>query len=134
MRKLAMMTIGILALAGTAADARKPRQTPEEKLAARLKGFLPEKPVHCVDLQRLGSSEIIDRTAILYRSSGGLYYLNRLRGGQNTLRRDDVLVSRTFGSQLCSGDVIRLLDINSRIDSGFVVLDDFIPYRRVKKR
>jgi len=134
MRKLAMMTIGILALAGTAADARKPRQTPEEKLAARLKGFLPEKPVHCVDLQRLGSSEIIDRTAILYRSSGGLYYLNRPRGGQSSLGWDDVLITRTFGSQLCDGDVIRLLDRSSRMERGFVILDEFIPYRRAKKR
>jgi len=134
MRTLAMMAIGALALAGGGADARKPRQTPEAKLAERLKDFAPEKPVRCVDLQRLGSSEIIDRTAILYRSTGGLYYLNRPRGGQSALGWDDVLVTRTFGSQLCDGDVIRLIDRSSRMESGFVILDDFVPYRRVKKR
>ena len=42
MRRLAMMAIGMLALAGGAADARKPRQAPEEKLAERLKTFVAE--------------------------------------------------------------------------------------------
>ena len=133
MLKRAMMAIGMLALAGGAAEARKPQQNPEQKLAARLKGFVAEKPVRCVNLQRLGSSEIIDRTAILYQS-GSVYYLNRPLGGANTLRRDDILVTRTYGSQLCRGDVVRLLDSSSRFEHGFVSLGDFVPYRRIRKR
>ena len=133
MRKLAIVAIGMAILASGAAEARKPQVSPEARLAKILQEYRPEKPVRCMDLQRMGSSQIIDRTAILYQS-GSVYYLNRPLGGANTLRRDDILVTRTYGSQLCRGDVVRLLDSSSRFEHGFVSLGDFVPYRRIRKR
>lgn len=105
----------------------------EEKLAKALDGRTAGKPVRCLNLRDIQSSEIIDRTAILYRTGGGRLYVNRPEIGRESLDNDDILVTRTFGSQLCSIDTVRLLDRTSRFYSGFVGLGEFVPYTRAPK-
>jgi hypothetical protein len=105
----------------------------EEKLAKALDGRIAGKPVRCLNLRDIRSSEIIDRTAILYRTGAGRLYVNRPEIGRESLDNNDILVTRTFGSQLCSIDTVRLLDRNARFYSGFVSLGEFVPYTRVQK-
>ena len=73
-----------LALAATAMLATpavaSPRLHGEAQLAKMLEGRTPGKPVDCIDLSRVRSSQIIDRTAIVY-DAGGTLYVNRPRGG-----------------------------------------------------
>jgi len=131
-RKLAIAAAaGALMLAGTAADA-KPRLTGEEQLAKLLDGRVAGKPVDCITLTQIGSSTVIDKTAIVY-GSGSTLYVQRPRTGAESLDSDDILVTRLTTSQLCSIDTVQLHDRNSQFWRGFVGLDKFVPYTRPPK-
>jgi hypothetical protein len=124
-----LLTAGLPALAATGPSARG-----EARLAKALDGRTAGKPVRCLNLRDIRSSEIIDRTAILYRTGGGRVYVNRPQIGRESLDDNDILVTRTFGSQLCSIDTVRLIDRNARFYSGFVGLGEFVPYTKVAER
>lgn len=116
-----------LALTATAASAGNPRPTPDQALQIALAGRVAGKPTTCINLASVTSTQIIDGKAILYRV-GGRLYVNEPRGGATSLRDDDILVTQTIGSQLCSIDTVRLVDRASRFPRGFVSLGDFVPY------
>ncbi len=132
MRTIATLLLGA-ALIGAAvpAAADSPANARgEAKLAKMLDGRVAGKPVNCVDLDRIQSTEIVDRTAIVYRGFGGKIYVNRPRMGASTLNNWDLPVTRTYGNQLCSLDTVQLYDRTSRIQSGFVGLGQFVPYTK----
>ena len=123
------------ALVGTsaAAIAATPDNSKNEaKLTAALAGRVAGKPVDCISLRDIRSSQIIDNTAIVYDTGGGRLFVNRPRGGAESLDSDDILVTKTYGSELCSLDTINLIDRGSRMQSGFVGLGQFVPYTKVK--
>ena len=105
----------------------------EAALQKVLQGRVAGTPVSCLSLQTLGSSQNIDGTAIVYRTSGSRFYVNRSRGDASSIDSDDILLTRTVGSQLCRGDVVDLLDRYSRTPKGFVILGDFVPYDRAPR-
>jgi len=123
------LLIAALAIAAPAIAA--PRDTPDVQLEKALAGRAAGKPVNCITLSGVDGTQIIDGRAILYRD-GGRLYLNVPRAGADQLRRDDILVTHTIGSQLCSIDVVQLVDRDSRFPRGFVSLGQFVPYTRVK--
>ncbi|MEG3163409.1 hypothetical protein U1701_02265 [Sphingomonas sp. PB2P19] len=108
------------------------RDTPEVQLNKLVAGRVAGKPVNCISLSSTQSSQIIDRTAIVYRA-GGRLYVNVPRSGANSLNDDDILVTRVFGSQLCSIDTVNLVDRASRFQRGFVILGPFVPYDTPKR-
>lgn len=108
-----------------------PRLAPEARLAKALAGRVAGKPVDCIQLRQIQSSEIFERTAILYKS-GSTWYVNRPASGANFLDRDDVLVTDTHSSNLCSIDIVRLLDSGSHFPSGSLGLGKFVPYTKPK--
>lgn len=132
MRIIGTLLAGAL-LASSAAQAM-PRQADiergEAKLAKALEGRVAGKPVDCISLRSVQSSEVIDGTAILYRV-GSRVYVNRPRAGQESLDDDDILVTKTYSTQLCSIDTVQLIDRFSHIYEGFVSLGEFVPYARV---
>jgi hypothetical protein len=103
----------------------------ETRLAKALEGRVAGEPVRCIRLNQLRSSQIYDRTAIVYEGLGGVLYVNRPRSGAQSLDRNDVLVTRTSTGDLCSIDIVTLWDSTSRIQSGFVGLGEFVPYKKV---
>ena len=105
----------------------------ETKLAKALEGRVAGKPVNCINLRDIRSSEIIDRTAILYRVGAGRLYVNVPRIGQTSLDDDDILVTKTWGSQLCSLDTVRLFNRGARFETGFVGLGEFVPYSKTPR-
>jgi hypothetical protein len=121
-------------LAGTGAAVAHPSDTSrgEAKLAKALEGRVAGTPVDCIQLRDIRSSRIIDGTAILY-DTGSTLYLNRPASGASWLDDNDVLVTDTHSSQLCSIDVVRLFDSASRTPDGSVGLGNFIPYTKPKK-
>ncbi len=129
-RTAIVLTLAAALLAGTAAQARE-RLTGEEKLAKLLEGRVAGAPVSCINLTTARESQIIDKTAIVY-DSGNTIYVNRPRQ-PGALDSDDILVTRTWGTQLCKLDVVRLRDRTMFMDRGFVGLEEFVPYRRVAK-
>jgi hypothetical protein len=108
------------------------RDTPDMQMTKLLAGRVAGKPVNCISLTGSQSSQIIDGTAIVYRV-GGRLYVNTPRSGASTLNDDDILVTRTIGSQLCSIDTVDLIDRASRIQRGFVILGQFVPYEKPKR-
>jgi hypothetical protein len=87
--------------------------------------------VRCIPYSRIQSSTIIDGVGILYRD-GSRLYLNRPEGAQR-LDDWDVMVTKVHGSQLCERDVVNLVDGGSRLPSGFVFLNEFVPYTKADK-
>jgi hypothetical protein len=126
---LRILTIVALAFAAPAVAAH--RDTPDEKLQKALAGRVAGKPTNCISLSGSDSTQIIDGKAIIY-GVGSRLYVNEPRSGAESLREDDVLVTRIYGSQLCSIDSVKLVDRASRFPHGFVTLGQFVPYSRVK--
>jgi hypothetical protein len=108
-----------------------PRDTPELQLQKVLAGRVAGKPTDCISLSSVNSTQIIGGRAIIYKA-GGKVYVNEPRSGAETLRDDDILLTQTFGSQLCSIDSVKLLDRGARFQRGFVTLGKFVPYSLVK--
>ena len=101
---------GAMALSGPAAVA-KPKLSGEEQLAKLLEGRVAGEPQDCISLSSARSSQIIDKTAIVYRV-GSTLWVNRPKGGAESLDDDDILVTKTIGSQLCSIDPVELREAN----------------------
>lgn len=132
MRHLIPTLLAAAAIAAVpAASTAKERLAPEDQLAKLLEGRVAGKPQDCIPLSTTHSSQIIDKTAIVYRV-GSTLWVNRPKGGAESLDDDDILVLKTSGSQLCSIDTLELHDRASHMYSGFVSLGEFVPYRRAK--
>jgi hypothetical protein len=128
MRSYFLPLLALIAAAAPA-EAAGGKADPEAVLARALEGRVAGEPVDCINLRNIRSSQIIDDTAILY-DAGGTLYVNRPRGGAESLDRFDVLVTKSFSSQLCSIDVVHLYDPVARFETGFVFLGEFVPYRK----
>ncbi|KTE21542.1 MULTISPECIES: hypothetical protein [unclassified Sphingopyxis] len=126
---LTILSAAVLAAAPAAASARE-SLAPEDQLAKLLKDRVAGEPQNCITLSSVTSSQVIDKTAIVYKI-GGTYWVNRPKGAES-LDDDDVLVTKTTGSQLCSIDTVQLHDRSSHFWTGFVSLGKFVPYRKVK--
>ncbi|WP_442679700.1 hypothetical protein ACSBM8_00395 [Sphingomonas sp. ASY06-1R] len=124
-----------LALIGAAVPASavsRMSESGEAKLAEALKGRVAGTPVDCITLRNAESSQIYDGTAIVYQD-GGTLYVNRPTSGASSLRRDDILVTKLWGSdRLCQIDTVRLLDQGTRFEHGWVGLGQFVPYTKPK--
>lgn len=126
----ACLTAGSLLLAGVAADA-KPRLTPEQALAKKLEGRVAGKPENCIYLPRVAQTRVYDKTAIAYES-GNTIWVNRPQSGANLLDDDDIMLTTPWGAQLCSVDIVRMIDRNVGFWRGTVGLGQFVPYTKVK--
>ena len=130
-RTLLLAAVVIATPVVTAPASAVARDTPEVQLNKLLAGRVAGKPTNCIPLNNTQSSTIIDRTAVVYRV-GGRLYVNVPRSGAESLDDNDILVTRTIGSQLCSIDTVNLIDRNSRFQRGFLILGQFVPYDRPK--
>lgn len=123
-----LAAILVLATASGVAAAPRDKLSGEARLAKLLEGRVAGKPVNCIRLSDVQGSEIIDRTAIVYHMSGARLFVNRPRSGASSLREDDVLVTKTYGNDLCAPDAVNLVDSTSHFPRGFVILGPFVPY------
>ncbi|MDE2437073.1 MAG: hypothetical protein KGM49_12505 [Sphingomonadales bacterium] len=128
MRRFAIMLgAAALALGATASDA-KPRLTGEEELAQILKDRVPGKATDCISMFESRDMQVIDKTALVYRS-GSTIWVNR-PANPNNLDSDDILVTYLTGSQFCRLDRVQTVERNGHFITGFLMLGDFVPYRR----
>ena len=131
MRPLITATLTAVALLTAPAVTAREKLAPEAQLEKLLEGRVAGEPQKCIPLSATNGSQIIDKTAIVYRV-GSTLWVNRPEGGASSLDDDDILVTKLSGSQLCSIDAVQLHDRSSNMYSGFVALGKFVPYRRVK--
>ena len=134
MRLFPSLIIGaaLIGASASALAADRDNSKNEAKLTAAIAGRVAGKPVSCINLRDVRSSQIIDDTAIVYDAGGGRLFVNRPRIGAESLDSDDILVTKTYGSELCSLDTVNLIDRGSNFSHGFVGLGEFVPYTRVK--
>ncbi|WP_395392951.1 hypothetical protein WBP07_17550 [Novosphingobium sp. BL-8A] len=125
----ALITASLIAT--PAAVSARPKLTGEQQLAKILEGREAGKPVTCIPLNQANDTQVVDKTAIVYRI-GGTLYVNRPTNADK-LDSDSILVTKLFSSQLCRLDTIQLHDRSTRSWRGFVGLQDFVPYTRVKQ-
>ncbi len=110
------------------AAALKPNQL--EKLDKQLAGKVAGEPVNCIPLRLADNTIRVSDDIILYRVSKRLVYRNDLANSCAGLARDDdIIVVRTYGSQLCDTDILELVDRATGSPSGFCSLGQFTPYR-----
>lgn len=129
---VAAFALGLVAMTAPAqADSRAERG--EARLAKALEGRVAGKPVRCIDQRNILSSQIIDRTAIIYRGPGNVLYVNR-PNGREALDSNAILVTDSFNGQLCSIDTVRLVDRSpGGMMRGVLGLNEFAPYAKPKK-
>lgn len=128
-----MRTFALAIAAGATLLARSPslaapKLTGEEKLAKMLEGRVAGDPVRCIPLFSSRDSTVIDKTAIVY-DAGNTLYVNRTTNPAS-LDSDDVMVMKLHIGQLCRLDTIEMRDRVGFWFTGFVGLEDFIPYRK----
>jgi hypothetical protein len=104
----------------------------EANLAKILADRVAGPPVDCIEQHAIDSAEVIDGTAIVYRD-GNRLYVNRPASGAESLNSDDILVTDTHTPELCSIDVVHLIDRTSRFERGFVGLGKFVPYLKPRR-
>lgn len=130
---MAAAGVGLSACAQTDAESTPAALTDKQSalLAKELDGKTAGRPVNCISDFNADNVIRVSDDMLLFRVSGRLVYQNKLRSTCPGLARDsDILVFELFGSQKCSGDVVKLVDRTSGIQGGFCSLGDFIPYRK----
>ncbi|UPG93008.1 hypothetical protein [Luteibacter aegosomatissinici] len=125
---LSIRPLIVLAAACIAAPALAYKDDPAAELAKITNGRIAGKPQRCIDLPQVYGTQIIDKTTIAYRI-GPTYYVNQLKSGAKALNSDDLMVTKTFGSQLCEMDTVDMVDRYGGGRRGFAVLGPFIPYK-----
>lgn len=132
MRRIALALAATAMLAGgAAAVSAKPKLTPQERLDKMLDGRVAGKPVSCISSYDSRDMTVLDKVGIVFRS-GGTLYVNR-PDNLDQLDSDDILVTRTFGSQLCRLDIVHTVDRSGHFPTGFINLNDFVPYKKAAK-
>jgi hypothetical protein len=126
------MIVAAMAAGGLAAKTTRAERG-EQELRTAVKGLVPGKPERCITYSSISSTRVIPGVGLLYDLGGGRKYLNRPQGGTNFLDWDAIPVTTIFGGQLCRLDTVRLLNRATQMQSGFVMLSDFIPYRKPGK-
>ncbi|MEP9359688.1 hypothetical protein [Sphingomonas sp. KR3-1] len=132
MKKISIALLGASLLAALPAAAQDNAKG-EAELAKAIAGRTAGKPVDCIFQRDIRSARIIDGTAIVYEMNGGLLYVNRPRSGASSLDWNNIMVTDTHSSQLCSIDTVKLIDSGMRMPVGWVGLGDFVPYPRPPK-
>lgn len=131
MRKIAIALAATAALSGAVMLEAKPKLTPQQELDKLLEGREAGKPVNCISQWETRDMRVIDKTALVY-GWGNVIYVNRPKNA-DSLDDDEILVTKTNGSQLCDLDIVHTVDRSGHFTTGFVSLGEFVPYRRIRK-
>lgn len=129
--RILMLAIAVGALAACETATMPPQRSAQQQATfdRMLAGKVAGAPARCLPTYRSSDMTVIDEDTILFRD-GRTVYVNRPIGGCNGLGRSGyALVTRSFGSSLCSGDIARVADLTAGITVGSCSLGDFVPYR-----
>lgn len=144
---LALVTAGVALTLGSCAgggwyggvDGGATKTTMTEKQAKvmdkQLAGKVAGEPVNCLSMVDSRQPIRVSDDVLLYRVSKNKVYRNDLAGGCPGFGRDDdIMVTRSFGgSQLCNGDIFKLVDRSSGMWRGSCSFGKFVPYTAPKK-
>ncbi|GGC37330.1 hypothetical protein GCM10011371_25970 [Novosphingobium marinum] len=129
MKKTAVMLAAVATAIAAPGAMAKSKAAGEKELAEMLEGRVAGEPVSCLSRHQTRDVKVIDKTAIVY-GRGHTIYVNRPVNADR-LDDDDILVTRSSLSQLCSVETVQLYDRTGNFWTGFVGLSKFVPYKRV---
>jgi hypothetical protein len=123
-----LLTIAAIAIIGAlpASSGARQRLTDARKLEIALAGRVAGKPQSCLSLRDYQDTERLGDT-ILYKSGRRTIYRMDTTGGCHG-NNGDAMITRTFGDQLCRGDIIRTADLSAGFETGSCVAANFVPY------
>ncbi|MEQ1542820.1 MAG: hypothetical protein HOO94_00790 [Novosphingobium sp.] len=132
MRTLAIV-LGAAALTlGAGAAGARERLSGEAELAKLLEGREAGKPQMCISNFDTRDAQVIDKTALVYRS-GNTIWVNR-PANADRIDSDDILITYPTSSQFCRLDRVNTMARTGHFMTGFLMLGDFVPYRRIAKQ
>jgi hypothetical protein len=102
--------------------------SPDEDALARF-----ERTGETVKCVRMPSTDItpVDEETLLFKVGPGDYYVNDLRGTCNDVDSGFTRIEvNLFGSQICSGEIIKVVDQSSGMFKGACSLGDFERLRK----
>ena len=101
----------------------------QQKYNQLLAGKTPGPTDSCLPLHRTHDMTVIDEQTLLFRD-GRTVWVNNMKASCTGLNRvGHAIVNNTFGAQLCSGDIARVVDTNTGITVGSCAYGDFMSYR-----
>lgn len=133
---VALATSAVGCMVGAAPEsAAGPAQPMSAKAAAELeeelRGRVAGNPVSCVHNRDLRTNQAIGDQAILFQGRNlNIVYLNQPAGRCAGLTHGRALITRTYSTKLCAGDIAEIVEPVSGAGVGTCVLGDFTPYRR----
>src|SRR3546814_17468799 len=117
MRPLIATILSAAMLAAAPAAVASDKPTGEEKLAKMLDGRVAGEPRDCITLSSVTSSQVVDKTAIVYRI-GSTMWVNRPENGAESLDdNDNILITKLISPRLCSLDTVHLHDRASHMSA-----------------
>ena len=130
MRGILLLGLGAIVASCSNAPPVGPSPMAQDKLARELAGLVPQPAQACLPNYRSQDMVVIDENTLLFRDGRNLVYRNNLNGGCSNLGGQYALVTKTFGSRLCRGDIAQVADLHNNMVVGSCILGDFVPYRR----
>ncbi|MET0372238.1 MAG: hypothetical protein ABW039_12790 [Sphingobium sp.] len=130
MRALICLTPLLLASCAGAYEPAPLTAKQAGKLDKALAGLTPGTKVACISRFPSTDLTVISGNVLLYRVSRKLVYRNDLIGSCTGLTRGDALVTRSWGSDICRGDIAHSADLSIGMPTGSCALGDFTPYRK----
>jgi hypothetical protein len=123
-----MLATAVPSLAGREADRDAAR---DAAVSRDLRDRVAGKPQNCIRPGRDMHARIVGN-AIVYED-GARWYVTRPNDGRcNALRPDRIIVTRSFGGELCRGEIFQLADTTGP-GFGTCAMGDFTPYTRPKR-
>lgn len=126
--KTALLALIAGGLLGTPSLEARERISGEEKLAKMLEGRVPGEPQSCIRTFPSANLTIVDGTALVYKQGRTLWV--NVPAHPRWLDDSDALLTRTYGTQLCSTDIVTTFDRGSGHYTGNIFLGEFVPYRK----
>jgi hypothetical protein len=128
-----MLLPALALLAATPLLARADSPAPlSEKAQKALAGRTAGPSTACIQLSQIISTEIVDKTAVIYKRSSRLWYVNQPNDGDCTmLNRNRMLITHTTTPQLCGNDLVTIAESGSpALTYGACSLGRFVPYTK----
>lgn len=100
----------------------------QRTMAALLDGKVPGPPRACLNSWEARRMTVVDDDTLLFRVNRNLVFRND-PGSCRGLGMGRALVIRGIGGSLCRGEIARVVDQQTGIETGGCVLSDFVPYR-----
>jgi len=129
MIRVAVPMLLLLTGCTTTAGSEQANAREQARFERALAGLTPGEPVNCIRRDQFNEIRTFEGT-ILYVAGRNRLWRNDVVGGCPGLRRGDIVVTRSFGSQLCNGDIIQTRAPTGGFLSGTCSLGKFTPYTR----